>query len=271
MGSSNGALYTSSLTGCTQGRGLGQAGRALSSPSFGVCHNRGASLLPPTFSAARKPGRTHVLIPGAATGCKLGLFHAAASCPPWHGVMIPVAFPSPCGFSGSKAPRQAETCSSCLSDPQVKDEDKSLAVKRPGKEDGAVSVTGHGLSGAVLGMGFALGGDRPRTRAWGHHGRSWAQHPPPHPPWSLGSAGGRSRAACGGWWVFSAGILGRQRAAISPPPSPWGLSLPCTPQQDGGSVPTPRLQCRLLRCPPKLLAEEILRLALRVAEGLPVP
>uniref|UniRef100_A0A8C4UUF9 Myosin XVIIIA n=1 Tax=Falco tinnunculus TaxID=100819 RepID=A0A8C4UUF9_FALTI len=51
--------------------------------------------------------------------------------------MVPVGFPSPCGFSGSEALRQAETRSSCLSDPQVKDEDKSLAVKRPGKEDGA--------------------------------------------------------------------------------------------------------------------------------------
>ncbi|XP_033924945.1 basic proline-rich protein-like [Melopsittacus undulatus] len=51
--------------------------------------------------------------------------------------MIPMAFPGPCGFSGSEAPQRAETGSSCLSDPQVKDEDKSLAVKRPGKEDGA--------------------------------------------------------------------------------------------------------------------------------------
>lgn len=48
-----------------------------------------------------------------------------------------MAFPGPCGFAGSEAPQRAETRSSCLSDPQVKDEDKSLAVKRPGKEDGA--------------------------------------------------------------------------------------------------------------------------------------
>lgn len=182
-----------------------------------------------------------------------------------------MAFPGFCGFSGSEAPWRAETRSSCLSDPQVKDEDKSLAVKRPGKEDGAVSVTGHGQGGAVSGMGLALGGDRPRARAWEHHGRSWAQHPPLHPPWSLGSAGGCSRAACGGWWVFLAGMLSCWRTVISPPPPPQGLSLPRTPRQDGGSVPTPWLQCRLLCCPPKLLAEKILRLALCIAERLPVP
>lgn len=112
----------------------------------------------------------HGLIPGAAAGCKLGLF--LAFLPAWHGVMIPMAFPGPCGFSGSEAPQRAETGSSCLSDPQVKDEDKSLAVKRPGKEDGAVSVQGQGQGGAVLGKGLALGGDRPCTRVWGHRGGS---------------------------------------------------------------------------------------------------
>lgn len=37
-----------------------------------------------------------------------------------------------------------------LCDPQVKDEDKALAVKRPVKEDGAVSAAGRGAGGAVL-------------------------------------------------------------------------------------------------------------------------
>ncbi|XP_016158424.1 PREDICTED: unconventional myosin-XVIIIa isoform X2 [Ficedula albicollis] len=61
----------------------------------------------------------HVLV--LAVGCKLGLGWSDG----------------PGGFSSSKAPQWAETHSSCLSDPQVKDEDKSLAVKRPVKEDGA--------------------------------------------------------------------------------------------------------------------------------------
>lgn len=106
--------------------------RAQATPStFGVCHNQGASLcFTPIFSADGKPGRTHVLVP--AMSCKFGLAWSDG----------------PGGFSGSEAPQWAETCSSCLSDPQVKDEDKSLAVKRPVKEDGAVSVTGHGQGGA---------------------------------------------------------------------------------------------------------------------------
>lgn len=71
--------------------------------------------------------------------------------------------------------------------------------------------------------------------------------------------------------MFLAGLLGCWHTVISPPLPPQGLSLPHTPQQDGGSVPTPWLQCRLLCCLPKLLAEKILWLALCVAERLPVP
>lgn len=184
-------------------------------------------MLPPDFFGCREAWKDTRPRPWDCSG---GCFMQQPP-DPWHGGMVPVAFPGPCGFSGSEALRRAEMHSSCLSDPQVKDEDKSLAVKRPGKEDGAVSVAGHGQGGAVSGMGLALGGDRPCDRAWGHHGGLWAQHSPPHPPRSLGSTGGHSKAACGGWRVFSAGMPRCQCAAISPPPPPQGLSLPCTPRR----------------------------------------
>ncbi|XP_055573910.1 basic salivary proline-rich protein 2-like [Falco cherrug] len=119
-------------------RGPGQAGRALSSPTFGVCCNQGASLCPPpTFLATGEPGKDACPHPWGCYWLQIGAVSYSSLLSPWHGVMVPVGFPSPCGFSGSEALRQAETRSSCLSDPQVKDEDKSLAVKRPGKEDGA--------------------------------------------------------------------------------------------------------------------------------------
>lgn len=100
---------------------------------------------PPFFLADGKPGRTHVLVP--AVGCKFGLAWSDG----------------PRRFSGSKAPQWAETCSSCLSDPQVKDEDKSLAVKRPVKEDGAVSVTGQRAGWSFWGWGLSLVGTAPVT------------------------------------------------------------------------------------------------------------
>lgn len=132
--------------------------------------------LPPLwFLATGKPGGTCVLVPGAALGpwahnrLQIGAVSWSNLLSSWHVLMVLVAFPGPCGFSSSEAPRWGEMCSSCLSDPQVKDEDKSLAVKRPGKEDGAVSVAGHGQGGAVLGMGHVLSEHRPCARIWGHH------------------------------------------------------------------------------------------------------
>lgn len=55
-------------------------------------------------------------------------------------------------------------------------------------------------------------------------------------PRSLGSAGGHSRTACGGWWVFSAGMPGCWHAALSPSASP-GLIL--------------ALRTPVGRCPPR--------------------
>lgn len=106
----------------------------------------------------------------------------APGCVPFPMVLLeqaagtePTASPRP--------PAAAETRPSCLSDPQVKDEDKALAVKRPGKEDGAVSAAGHGDGGSVPGWGSPL------AAVWWHLLRgSWAQRPP---SWSW------CRAACG--------------------------------------------------------------------------
>ena len=266
MGCGDGALRTGSFAGCTRRGGPGRAARACSSPAFGVCHSRGASLCfhtPPTFwPLGSLEGHT---------SSSLGLLRAAN-----RGCFMPQP-PAPLawsrgagGFSGSEAPRRAETRSSCLSDPQVKDEDKSLAVKRPGKEDWAVSVAGHGQGEAVSGMGLVLSRGQTLCQDLGASRRVVGSAPPCTLP-VPGSAGGSSRAACGGRWVFLAGMPCCQHPVISPCLSPRGLSLPCRPQWDGGFVPTLRLQHRLPLCPPKPLVEKTLRLALRVAERLPVP
>lgn len=113
------------------------------------------SVLLPTFFSHREAWKDTCPCLWGCNRLQIGAVSCSSLLPPWHGVMVPVAFPTPCGFSGSEAPWRAETRSSCLSDPQVKDEDKALAVKRPGKEDGAVSVAGHGQGGAVSGMGLS--------------------------------------------------------------------------------------------------------------------
>lgn len=138
MGSDDWAPRTSSLPGCMRGGG---AGAFL--PTFGVCRNREQLCACPQFFGCRESWKDGCPHPWCCNGLPVG---AVSQQPPpalaWSG--------GPGGFWRSlwlfrqRGPVAAETRSSCLCDPQVKDEDKSLAVKRAGKEDGAVSVAGHG-------------------------------------------------------------------------------------------------------------------------------
>ncbi|XP_053940755.1 unconventional myosin-XVIIIa isoform X23 [Cuculus canorus] len=135
VGSSGGALRTCSLAICVRGGGLGQAGRVLSSWSsgFAITGMQLALLLGFFWPPGNLVGRTSLglhqdhglseeLQAGAVSWSSLLL---------WHRVVVPVAFPA------SRPRGRLKQHSFYLSDPQVKDEDKSLAVKRPGKEDGA--------------------------------------------------------------------------------------------------------------------------------------